>query len=278
VAGSVSGVVRSSSATETSSAPADDDRGAGVVLGGPIDRNSPVPLYYQIAENLKAAIEAESLRPGERLDNEVQLSEQLNVSRPTVRQAIQRLALEGLVVRRRGVGTVVVNRRIQRSLALSSLHEDLRAAGRDPLTTVLSAESVPADQDIATNLGVPVGLTVLRIERLREADGRPLAIMRNYLPADLLQGVEVRTALARSGLYETLRNRGVHFYSAEEIIGARKATAEEAALLRVPRGSVVLTMSRVAIDRTGRVIEFGVHAYLADRYSFRVALGPVAPT
>lgn len=248
---------------------------AGVALGGPVDKTSPVPLYFQIAENLKAAIESGTVQPGDRLDNEIQLSERLSVSRPTVRQAIQRLTQEGLVVRQRGVGTVIVNRRIQRRLALSSLYEDLRASGREPATRVLSVEQVQADEEVAATLGISAGQTVMRIERVREADGRPLAVMRNYLPAGLLHGADAESVLSRHGLYETLRQQGVQFHCAEEVIGARKATAAEAALLDAPRNTTVLTMSRVAIDPSGRVIEYGVHAYLADRYSFRVALGPM---
>ena len=233
-----------------------------------------MPLYFQIAENLKAAIEQGELRAGDLLDNGIQISERLNVSVPTVRQAIQRLTHEGFVVRQRGVGTVVVHRPIQRRLALSSLHEDLMAAGLEPATTVLSARLVSAEEDVATALGVPTGETVLRIDRLREADGEPLAVMCNYLPADILKVADAECALSKFGLYERLRQQGVQLHSAEEVIGARKITAAEARLLKVPRSSTVLTMTRIAIDATGRAIEYGVHAYLADRYSFRVALGP----
>ena len=245
--------------------------------GGPVDKTSPVPLYYQIAENLRSAIEAGTLRPGERLENEIQLSERLGVSRPTVRQAIQRLAHAGLVVRRRGVGTVVVSSRIQRTLALSSLHEDLQAAGRGPATTVLTAAQIAADEDVAAALEVPAGSAVLLIERLRAADGRPLAVMRNYLPADVFHGRDPAAGLARFGLYEALRQQGVQIHSAEDVIGARKATAAEARLLQVPRNSTVLTLSRIATEPAGRVIEYGIHAYLAERYAFRVSLGPLGP-
>ena len=266
----------SAAVAEADSAASDGQRTTRV-LGGPVDKTSPVPLYFQIAENLKAAIETGSLQPGERLDNEIQLSERLSVSRPTVRQAIQRLTHEGLVVRQRGVGTVVVNRRIQRRLALSSLYEDLRASGRDPATAVLSVQSVSADEEVATALGIAAGQPVMKVDRLRKADGQPLAVMCNYLPPDLMPGGDTAAVLSRYGLYETLRQRGVQIHSAEEVIGARKASSSEAALLQVPRSSTVLTMTRVAIDPSGRVIEYGVHAYLAERYSFRVALGPAAP-
>jgi GntR family transcriptional regulator len=243
--------------------------------GAPIDKTSPVPLYFQIAENLRSAIETGTLSPGQRLENEIQLSERLSVSRPTVRQAIQRLALEGLVVRQRGVGTVVAKRRIQRPLALSSLYEDLRTAGREPATIVLAARSVGASAEVATALGVAPGQEVINVERLRNADGAPLAVMRNFMPADLLKDGDVVATLTHSGLYETLRERGVRFHSADEIIGARKATSAEARLLAVPRGTTVLTMTRIAVDPTGRVIDYGLHAYLAERHSFRVTLGPI---
>jgi DNA-binding GntR family transcriptional regulator len=234
-----------------------------------------VPLYFQIAENIRKAIDSGTLAPGQRLENELDMVKYLAVSRPTVRQAFQRLALEGIVVRRRGLGTVVVNRRIQRTVELSSLYEDLKAAGREPATTVLSARPVPADDDVSAALGIAQGATVLMVERLREADGQPLAVMRNYLPSGLLQEDEVPSLLGSFGLYETLRRRGVQFHSAEEVIGARRATATEARLLKASRGSTVLTMTRVAADPTGRVIEYGVHCYLAERYSFRVVVGPV---
>jgi DNA-binding GntR family transcriptional regulator len=242
--------------------------------GGPVDKSSPVPLYFQIAQSLRSAIEKGTLAPGDRLENELQLCERLSVSRPTVRQAIQRLVDEGLVVRQRGVGTVVVNRRIQRRLALSSLYEDLKDAGREPTTRVLSARETPADDEVAAALDVPPQATVLLVERLREADGQPLAVMRNYLPSGMLGKDEAESLLSESGLYETLRQRGVRFHAAEEVIGARKATVDEAELLKAPRGSTVLTMTRLATDPAGRAIEYGVHAYLAERYSFRVVLGP----
>ncbi len=243
-------------------------------LGGPVDKSSPVPLYFQIAENLRGAIENGTLASGEKLENEIQIGERLSVSRPTVRQAIQRLVHDGLLTRQRGVGTVVTRRGIQRKLALSSLYEDLREAGRRPATTVLSVTTVAATEDVAAALGIEPGTRVLTIERLREADGEPLAIMRNYLPPGLLDAGDVAELLSRSGLYEALRRRGIRFHSAEETIGARKATAAEARLLQAARGSTVLTMTRVATDPAGQPIEYGVHAYLAERHSFRVVLGP----
>jgi DNA-binding GntR family transcriptional regulator len=237
----------------------------------PLDRSSPVPLYFQIAESLKQAITDGTLKPGERLDNELDLTERLGVSRPTVRQAVQRLVDQGLVVRRRGLGTVVVAPRIMRSVALTSLYDDLAANGRQPATTVLATAYLSADDSVAAALSVPAGTEVLSVERLRLADGTPLALMHNYLPAGLLRG-DPRDALEKTGLYEVLRSQGIQLQAGEQMIGARKATAHEAKVLDAPRGATVLTMARTTFDQNGTPVEHGSHAYLSERYSFRMTL------
>jgi DNA-binding GntR family transcriptional regulator len=237
----------------------------------PLDRNSPIPLYFQIAENLKQAITDGTLKPGDRLDNELDLTERLGVSRPTVRQAVQRLVDQGLVVRRRGLGTVVMAPRILRSVALTSLYDDLSANGRQPATTVLGVTEIEADDQLAAILSLRPGAPVLSVDRLRLADGIPLALMHNYLPAGLLKS-EPADALEKTGLYELLRSQGVQLQAGEQVIAARKATAHEAKLLAAPRGATVLTMTRTTFDQAGQPVEHGSHAYLAERYSFRMAL------
>jgi DNA-binding GntR family transcriptional regulator len=237
----------------------------------PLDRTSPIPLYFQISENLKRAIEDGTLRPGDRLDNELDLTERLGVSRPTVRQAVQRLVEQGLVVRRRGLGTVVQPPRILRSVALTSLHDDLLASHRHPETTVLSVAEAEADAEVAAALALPQGAPVLSLERLRLADGTPLALMHNFLPAGVLDG-QPQEALAKTGLYELLRQRGVLMHAGEQVIGARQATAREAGLLQAPRSATVLTMVRTSSDAAGKPVEHGRHAYLAERYSFHMPL------
>src|SRR5262245_48593145 len=97
-----------------------------------IDRSSPVPLYFQLAEQLEGAIGAVALSPGSRLENELQLADRCGLSRPTVRQAIQHLVDRGLLVRKRGVGTQVVQSEVRRRIELTSLYDDLAAARRSP--------------------------------------------------------------------------------------------------------------------------------------------------
>jgi DNA-binding GntR family transcriptional regulator len=235
-----------------------------------LDRSSPIPLYFQVAEQISEAIRRGDLTPGSRLDNEILLADRLGLSRPTVRQAIQYLVDKGLLVRKRGVGTQVVHGQVKRSVELTSLYDDLRRAGQEPATRVLSLERAPVQEDVAAILGVTIGTEMLRLERIRYASGEPLALMHNGLPP----GLASLTAenLSERGLYELLRAAGVRMRVANQRIGARAATSAEARLLDERRGAPLLTLLRTTYDDQGRAVEHGSHVYRASHYSLEVTL------
>ncbi|WP_329454878.1 GntR family transcriptional regulator [Streptomyces sp. NBC_01497] len=242
----------------------------GVPLPLEVDRTSPVPLYYQLAQQLEAAIEQGHLAPGSLLGNEIDLAGRLGLSRPTVRQAIQSLVDKGLLVRRRGVGTQVVHSQVKRPMELSSLYDDLEAAGQRPATRVLRHALQPASAEVAAALGVAEGAEVLLLERLRFAHDEPMAYLRNHLPAGLFDCDSER--LEATGLYRVMRAGGITLHSARQSVGARAATVLEAARLAESAGAPLLTMERVTFDDTGRAVEFGSHVYRASRYSFEFQL------
>jgi DNA-binding GntR family transcriptional regulator len=235
-----------------------------------LDRSSPVPLYFQVAEQISDAIRRGDLPPGSRLENEILLADQLGLSRPTIRQAIQYLVDKGLLVRKRGVGTQVVHGQVKRSVELTSLYDDLRRSGQEPTTRVLALEPARADPEIAAILGVPTGAEVLRLERLRFAAAEPLAILHNWLPTNLAP--LTADALAQRGLYELLRAAGVRMRVANQRIGAKAAGAAEARLLGERRGAPLLTMVRTTYDDQGRAVEHGSHVYRASHYALEVTL------
>src|SRR5690349_22108725 len=109
------------------------------------------------------------------LNNEPHLAGQIGLSTPTMRRALEYLAGRGLLVRRRGIGTQVVQAKITREVELTSLYDDLAKTGRDPSTTVVSFGTEPASDVLAARLGIPAGAPVYVFERLRYADGEPLA-------------------------------------------------------------------------------------------------------
>lgn len=237
----------------------------------PLDRTSPVPLYFQVAQHLERVIESGELPPGAQLENEVQLAGQLGLSRPTMRRAMQYLVDRGLLVRKRGIGTQVVAAKVKRPVELSSLWDDLASSGQQPTTAVLANTAEQATGGVARSLGVAEGTPVTVLERLRFARGEPLARLRNYLPPGLVPGL-TDEALQRQGLYQLLRSGGVTLHAAAQTIGARAATLAEARLLDEAKGAPLLTMERTTYDDQGRAVEYGTHIYRASRYSFELAL------
>jgi DNA-binding GntR family transcriptional regulator len=235
-----------------------------------VDRTSPVPLYFQVAQHLEHLIESGELATGTRLENEIDLADQLGLSRPTMRRAIQYLVDRGLLVRKRGVGTQVVHAKVKRPVELTSLYDDLAKTRRDPCTRVLSFAVEPAPDALALELGIPDGTDVYVFERLRYADAEPLALMRNHVPADLLR--LSREDLEEQGLYNLLRANGINLRIAKQSIGARAATPAEARALGEPKGAPLLEMVRAAFDDQGRAVEHGNHVYRASRYSFDLTL------
>jgi DNA-binding GntR family transcriptional regulator len=235
-----------------------------------LERSGPVPLYFQIARRIEGAIESGMLPPGTKLDNEVKLAEDLKLSRPTVRRAIQELVTSGLLVRRRGIGTQVVHGKISRKVELSSLFEDLARDNRKPRTTLLLHEMITPPGDVMEALDLQSAEPILHIKRLRSAGDEPIALLENYLPAEL-SDISAEQ-LENQGLYQLLRAKGATMRVAKQRIGARAATQEEGELFGRPVGSPVLTMTRTAYDNGGRAVEFGNHSYLPETYSFEMTL------
>jgi len=234
-----------------------------------VDRTSDVPLHQQISDALRAAIASGGLAPGSRVENEIDLAARLGLSRPTVRRAMEDLVHAGLVTRRRGSGTVVAPSQVRRQLKLTSLFDDLEAEGRRPTTRVLEFSIAMGTTETTDLLGIDPTSGVLTIRRLRFAGGEPLAILTNELPSEIAPDY---SALGTSGLYASLRQKGVTVAGATQSIGARVATQAEAELLGEKAGAPLLTLDRVAYSDSGRIVEHGHHVYRASLYSFDMSI------
>jgi GntR family transcriptional regulator len=234
-----------------------------------IDRTSPVPMWHQLAEQLSAAVRSGDLQPGDPFENELDLARRLGLSRPTVRRAMQEMVDRGLLVRRRGIGTTVAPTRVHRRAELSSLHDDLLRAGRAPSTSVISLGPT-LDEAAAEALDLAPDTTLLGIVRLRSVDGRPLAVLHNWLPpafADL-----TADELERTGLYAALRERGAFPVVARQTVGARMPSPEERRRLGLRGTRPVLTMMRTAFGAHGEPVEHANHCYDAEGYTLDMTL------
>ncbi|GAA1395880.1 myo-inositol degradation transcriptional regulator [Pseudonocardia kongjuensis] len=240
------------------------------------DRGSPVPLYFQVAGRIRSMVDSGELPAGSRLPHEAELLERLRTSRSTLRRAVSYLVELGVLTRRRGAGILVLPRRVELPVELCGLHDDLLRAGRGPATELRSFEIGPAEEHVAQALGLPPRAVVARFDRLRLADGEPLALLSNRVPVAVLPLHP--DDLAGRGLYDLLRDAGRAPRRTRQTIGARAATEAEAALLGGAPGAPLLTLISTAWDDAGAAVEYGTHLLRPDRYVVeldRVASGVV---
>lgn len=231
-----------------------------------LDRNSPVPLYHQIAQPIEDLILSGQLTPGTRLEDELSMARRLNVSRPTARRALQQLGDHGLLVRRRGVGTQVAPTRVHRPNTLSTIFDQMKADGHKPSTEVLSYGTSTASSEVCAKLEVAPGTSVTTIRRLRMSDRQPAGLMFDLIRSSI---APTATALERDSFEGALADRGIVVTMARQAVSARKASAPEAQLLRIPAGSIVLTIQNSTYDESGKVAAYGEYLFRPDRFTVR---------
>jgi GntR family transcriptional regulator len=243
-------------------------------LGGPLDRESPMPIFAQIRERLEDAIAQGALQPNQRIPSERQLSDQFGVSRMTVRQAVDAITRDRLLYSRPGQGTFVAEPNVieQPLRHLTSFSEDILGRGMQPSSQVLHQEVIPASFELAGLFGLPPTIRVARVRRLRLIDDEPVAIETVHIPEQFVPGLLDRD-LAVESLYEILRSDyGLELVSARQTIQAATASPDEMTHLRMDGPDPVLKISRLTFDAKERLVEFVQSIYRGDRYHLTVEL------
>jgi GntR family transcriptional regulator len=238
-----------------------------------IYRNSPVPRYHQLKEILREKIRTGELKPGDLIPSERELSETYRISRMTARQAITDLVNEGVFYREQGKGTFVTRNKItQQLMRLTGFTEDMRARGQNPTTRVLAARQCLADETTAERLRVPTGQPIVCLQRLRLADGEPLAVEFSHLH---FKGCErlLDEDLEHNSLYRLLETKfALPLMEAEQEIEAGLASSEEALLLNIPAGSSVLHIRRITYTDRNQPLEYARSVYRGNKYVFYTRL------
>jgi GntR family transcriptional regulator len=207
----------------------------------------------------------EQLGVGTAIPSERQLSADLGVSRLTVRAALDELAREGYLVRRRGSGTYVQQPKIAQELTMTSFSEDMRRRGMVPGSRTLSLETELAGARMGRLLRVSPSEKILVIKRLRLADGETMAIETLHLPERLVPGLEA--ADLDGSFYDLLRGRyEIAIASGTQAIEPTVTNEEESAALGVPLHSPAFLFERTSRDDAGRTVEFVQSVYRGDRY------------
>jgi GntR family transcriptional regulator len=228
------------------------------------------PKGEQLQEILEGVVGA--LDPGALLPSERLLAQRYGVARATVTQAIDGLVSRGLVYRVHGSGTFVAEPKFRQPLTLTSFTEDMRARGMTPGSLVRSQAIVPASEVVARHLALVPGTPVVHLERVRTADGEPMALERTHLPAQRLPGLE-DADLTDASLYELLERKwGVRVAEADQWASVVRLGEEEAALLHVSAAQPALLFQRVTRDPAGTPVEYVRSLYRGDRYEVHTRL------
>lgn len=230
----------------------------------PLDEASTLPLYQQLQRKLRLALENRVLGADDALPPERDLAEELNVSRITVRKAIDGLVEEGLLIRKQGSGTFVTNRVEKNFAKLTSFSEDMRARGRKPRSVWLDRAAGAVTPGESLTLRSSPGTPVYRFSRIRYADDAPMALEYATVLADCLPSVES----VETSLYEALERTGNRPVRALQRLRAVLLTAEQAQLLKAQEKDAGLLVERVGFLKDGRAVEFSQSFYRGDIYDF----------
>jgi len=232
-------------------------------------------VVRSVVAALRALI-AEAYAVGDRLPNEKQLAEDLNVSRGSVREALGILETEGSVTRTWGVGTFVSTPRPSSSLSMSSIasyRDRVRAVGRTVALREAGYSRVEAPEEAASALGVARGTTVWRVHRLFAVDDVPSALMVEYLPVSI-QGVAIDPAsmtTVEAGLFDMLNGHidGVVAHTTTDV-EAHSVGQEDADALDLALGSPILRTEQSTVDSEGRTLAYGVTLQRTDVLRMRI--------
>lgn len=240
-----------------------------------LNEGSGQPLYAQLTTLLKHQIETQQFKPGARLPSEKELCDLFNVSRITVRKAMNDLAVMGLVYTVPGKGAFVSLPKLREPLKpLSGFTEDMIKRGYQPYSRLLNSEIIHADDALASKMNVQPGTEIVHFIRLRMVNPEeiPIAIQTNYLLHMYCSNI-LNINLERISLYDTLRNvYHLKLDRAETTIAARLATSEELRQLNLIKPAAVLTSDQVTYLPTGEIIEVVNSVFRSDLYQLSVVM------
>ncbi|WP_047980196.1 GntR family transcriptional regulator [Ornithinibacillus contaminans] len=239
-----------------------------------IDKQSPIPIYYQLEEEIKSMIHHKQLKPGDLLPSEREYAEKYAISRMTVRQAISNLVKEGLIYRQKGKGTFVADKKIEQDLSgLTSFSEDMRNRGLIPSNQLISFDFIPATEQLADILMIASGDMICKIKRVRLADEEPVALETVYTPQNVIGDMNYQDF--SESFYDYVEKK-LHFKIGfgHQTIEAALASDEERAHLHIQKGSPVLVMQRTTYlqDEQQTPIEYVTSTYRADKYKFKMKM------
>ncbi len=231
-----------------------------------LDRNNPKPLYAQLEDLLRTSIMNGEWQVNHAIPSENELSKTYGLSRMTVRAVITMLVKEGLLYRVQGKGTFVSEPKIStRSPAYMGVREQLEQMGYEIRTRLVKFEKIPANNNIASALGITPGDTVTYIERIRYTGDQPISLHRSYIPVSLCPSLEEADLEGEQLCVIVERQFGYKTASVSESLESVPANAEEAELLQIDRGYPLLMLEDVNKSADGSIFEYTKVLFRGDK-------------
>ena len=240
----------------------------------PIDKSIPIPLYFQLKTQFKDLINRGVLVQGDLTPPENDLVDYLHISRPTVRQALNELVVEGYLERRKGKGTYVSLPKIDAKFLnqLKTFNDEMKEKGMAPSTTLLSMMCVGPRKEINEKLGLSEDAGLIELRRIRSADDEPILYQETYLPYDRCRKL-LEEDFSRVTLYASLeRIYGLHVSRVTREIEARNAAPQTAKLLHIATNDAIALVRTIAYTDEGEAIEYSISHYCGNRVKFSVEL------
>jgi GntR family transcriptional regulator len=238
-----------------------------------LDKNTPIPLYYQLKKQILTLIEKAVIQEGDMLPPENELCEVLNVSRPTIRQALSELVNEGFLNRYKGKGTFVSNPKVEERFLskLETFNQEMRSKGLTPQTRVIKIEKLTGPHEANEKLRLPLDAPLLNLSRVRLADGVPLVYVETFLPFEQYQKL-MDVDFTVHSLYQSLeRIYHIRVNRVRREIEAINARRKEAELLQITQNkALILVKTLASSDDTPLPVEFSIARYRGDRNKFSV--------
>jgi GntR family transcriptional regulator len=239
-----------------------------------INRKSPIPFYVQLKEALHKYIDVNDLKPGDQLPGEMTICTMYDVSRTVVRQALQEMEHEGVIVKEKGRGAFIAQTKITESLVqkLTGFHQDMVSRGFKPVSKVLDQQVQPAGSKIASMLGLEADSQIIKITRLRHINDEPITLVTTYLPYDRCKGIE-KVDLTHQSLYALLEKEyGIIITNGKRTIQAIAADEHEAKSLNQEIGAPLISLDSISYLSGGTPIEYYHAVHRGDRSQFTVEL------
>ncbi len=237
-----------------------------------LDSSNPLPLYFQLQEILRRKILDGEYNPGDLIPTEKELQELYGVSRITVRNAINGLVIDDLLIKKQGRGTIVAYPRMldEGSSTLQSFTEKMEQQGLKISTEVLEVAKIPATERLTEHLNIGEGDEIIYSKRLRKVDGEPIALFENYICT--ITGVTEKDDFSGSIFNLLEKKYGVRISGSEKVIEAGIVRDEDAVWLGISSGDPVLIIRYTTFDADNKRIEYAEGIYRADRYKYMVRL------